>query len=199
TLESDLVEDWMLVHELFHIGSPSYGAKSGWFDEGLATYFEPLIRARAGLTTDAEVWREMASEMHRGLAALTEYGLAKGESRDDIYWGGGLFCFLADVEIRRRTQGKVGLEDGLRAVLRQGGNSSEVWEFDETLKAMDEGMGAPVLEELAARHVSKGAPVDLPKLFKELGVVRSAGATAVRFDDKAPLAATRHAIDRGRP
>jgi hypothetical protein len=210
TREEDLVEDWMLVHELFHIGSPSYGAKSGWFDEGLATYFEPLIRARAGLTTEAEVWREMASEMPRGLAALTEYGLAKGESRDDTYWGGGLFCFLADVEMRRRTQGKLGLEDGLRAVLREGGNSSEVWGFEETLKAMDAGMGAPVLEELAARHVSKGAPVELERLMRELGVVtrKSASGEAsggggakppVRFDDTAPLAAIRKAIVRGKP
>lgn len=209
TLERDLVDDWMLVHELFHIGTPSYGAKSGWFDEGLATYFEPLIRARAGLTTESKVWEEFASEMPRGLDALTKTGLSAGESRDDIYWGGGLFCFLADVEARRRSQGAKGLEDGLRAVLRAGGNSSEVWSIDETLKAMDQGIGAPVLEELAARHLSKGTPVDFERLLRELGVAKAktkAGSgprrqteLRVRFDETAPLAAVRRAIVRGKP
>jgi predicted metalloprotease with PDZ domain len=199
TLERDLTDDWMLVHELFHVGTPSYGAKSGWFDEGLATYFEPLIRARAGLTTESKVWEEWASEMQRGLEALTKSGLAAGESRDDIYWGGGLFCLLADVEARRRSQSAKGLEDGLRAVLRAGGNSSEVWSLDETLRAMDQGIGAPVLEELASRHLSKGTAVDLQRLFAELGVVKTKAKPGVRFDETAPLAAVRRAIVRGKP
>jgi hypothetical protein len=207
TTESDLGDDWMLVHELFHVGTPSYGARSGWFDEGLATYFEPLVRARAGLGNERKIWQEFATEMPRGLDALTGRGLGAGESRDDIYWGGGLFCLLADVEARKRTNGKKGLEDGLRAVLRAGGNSSVVWSLDDTLKAMDAGIGEPVLRELAKRHVAKGAPVDLGRLFQELGVVpagaklpqaHSPGPKRVRFDETAPLAAVRRSILTGR-
>jgi predicted metalloprotease with PDZ domain len=207
TTERDLATDWMLTHELFHVGTPSYGAKSGWFDEGLATYFEPLIRARAGIHTEQAVWEEFASEMPRGLHALTKIGLSKGDARDDIYWGGGLFCLLADVEARRRTGGKLGLEDGLRAVLRAGGNSSVVWSLEETLAAMDQAIGEPVLGELAKRHLEGGAPVDFEKLLRELGVIvpRSAPGPggkprrAVGFDEKAPLAAVRRAIVRGKP
>jgi hypothetical protein len=205
TTERDLATDWMLTHELFHVGTPSYGAKSGWFDEGLATYFEPLIRARAGIHTEQAVWEELASEMPRGLHAMTKIGLSKGESRDDIYWGGGLFCLLADVEARRRTGGKVGLEDGLRAVLRAGGNSSVVWSLEDTLAAMDEAIGEPVLGELAKRHMEGGSPVDFDELLRALGVVvppRGPGGKARRgltFDEAAPLAAVRHAIVRGKP
>ena len=197
TTERDLLDDWMLVHELFHVGTPSYGAKSGWFDEGLATYFEPLIRARAGLYEEKKLWREFASEMPRGLEAFTHIGLASGKSRDDIYWGGGLFCLLADVEARKRTNGERGLEDGLRAVLREGGNSSEVWGLEETFAAIDRGIGAPVLAELAERHVAKGTPVDLPRLFLELGVA-GAPKGGLRLDEKAPLAAVRRALVSGR-
>jgi hypothetical protein len=207
TTERDLAEDWMLTHEIFHVGTPSYGAKSGWFDEGLATYFEPLIRARAGLHTEQAVWEEFASEMPRGLEALTKTGLAKGTTRDDIYWGGGLFCLLADVEARRRTEGRKGLEDGLRAVLRAGGNSSVVWALDETLRAMDQGISVPVLAELAKRHVDAGAPVDFEALLRELGVVvtkpgrgaRPGSRASVGLDESAPLATVRRAIVRGKP
>ena len=143
------------------------------------------------------MWEEFASEMPRGLRALTEVGLSKGETRDDIYWGGGLFCLLADIEARRRTAGKTGLEDGLRAVLRAGGNSSVVWALDETLQAMDQAIGEPVLGELAKRHMAGGAPVDFEKLLRELGVVKT--RRGIAFDDKAPLAAVRHSIVRGKP
>jgi predicted metalloprotease with PDZ domain len=195
TTERDLADDWVLVHELFHVGTPSYGAQSGWFDEGLATYFEPLIRLRAGLNTEAKLWQEFAREMPRGLDALTRNGLANGDSRDDVYWGGGLFCLLADVGARQRTAGARGLEDGLRAVLRAGGNSSVVFSLDETFAAIDHGIGVPVLSELAARHMAQGADVDFPALLRDLGV--HASASGVRFDDTAPLAPVRRAIASG--
>ncbi|HEX6766344.1 MAG TPA: hypothetical protein VF103_12720, partial [Polyangiaceae bacterium] len=126
--------------------------------------------------------------------ALTKKGLENGDSRDDIYWGGGLFCFLADVEARRATKGQKGLEDGLRAVLRAGGTSSEVWSVDETFETIDRGIGAPVVRELAKRYVISGAPVDLDGLLRELGVLRA--GTTVRFDDRAPLASVRRAMVR---
>ncbi|HEX6272367.1 MAG TPA: hypothetical protein VFZ53_04985 [Polyangiaceae bacterium] len=195
TTERDLGDDWVLVHEMFHVGTPSYGEKSGWFDEGLATYFEPLIRVRAGLYDEAKLWQEFAREMPRGLDALTKNGLSNGESHDDVYWGGALFCLLADLGARQRTRGVRGLEDGLRAVLRAGGNSSVVFSLDETFAAIDRGIGAPVLSELAARHMAEGAPVDFRALLRDLGV--HATASGVRFEETAPLAAVRTAITRG--
>jgi hypothetical protein len=196
TAERDLGDDWMLVHELFHVGTPSYGDESGWFDEGLATYFEPLIRVRAGLLTEEKLWRELVRDMPRGIDALTRAGLSNGTSRDDIYWGGGLFCLLADIEARRRTGGVRGLEDGLGAVLRAGGNSSVVWSLDDTFAAIDRGIGVPIVAELAARHMTSGAPVDLARLFRELGV-REARGHGIRFDESAPLAPLRRALVRG--
>jgi len=42
-----LYEDWVLIHEMVHLGSP-FVRRSGWMTEGFATYFEPIIRYRAG-------------------------------------------------------------------------------------------------------------------------------------------------------
>jgi len=57
--------DWILVHELFHIGVPSFIGEGKWLDEGLATYYEPIIRARLGALTELEVWSEFARNMPR--------------------------------------------------------------------------------------------------------------------------------------
>ncbi len=63
TRRERLYQDWILVHELFHLGVPSFSGEGKWFDEGLATYFEPIIRARAGWRTEESVWSEFRRAM----------------------------------------------------------------------------------------------------------------------------------------
>ncbi|TMA27646.1 MAG: hypothetical protein E6J88_08165, partial [Deltaproteobacteria bacterium] len=49
--EVDLPEarrSWELVHELVHLGFPSLSRRYLWAEEGLATYVEPIARARVG-------------------------------------------------------------------------------------------------------------------------------------------------------
>src|SRR5690606_3244169 len=46
--ESERRRDWVLVHELFHLGFPTFRGEGRWLGEGLATYYEPVLRARAG-------------------------------------------------------------------------------------------------------------------------------------------------------
>jgi hypothetical protein len=192
TSEPELYRDWVLVHELFHVGSPSFQDEGKWFDEGLATYFEPIIRARAGFVSEHDVWKEFLTYMPRGLAVMTERGLEHGQSYADTYWGGGLFCLLADVEIRRDSVEK-GLEDGVRAVLAQGGVASEVWELSRSLAVADAALPTPVLARLAERHARRGSPVDLPGLFRDLGVSLAPDG-GVRFDESAPLASVRRSL-----
>jgi hypothetical protein len=187
--ESTLADDWVLVHELFHIGVPSFHAEGKWFDEGLATYLEPIIRVRAGLLDPLRAWREFALEMPRAARALTHEGL---EHTGDIYWGGAIYCLLADIEARRASNGRLGLEDGVRNVLRAGGNASDVWALERTLRLADEVYPQPVLVPLWQRYGQKGAPLELAAVFEALGVVRA--ASGVTLSDTAPLAWVRHAI-----
>jgi predicted metalloprotease with PDZ domain len=187
-----LYEDWILVHELFHLGVPSYQNEGKWFDEGLATYFEPIIRVRAGYKREQDVWSEFAHEMPRGLRAVNEYGLERAQSFDDIYWGGAIVLLLADIEIRKRTDGARGIEDGLRGVLEAGGTANQVWTLDRTLKLADQHCGGDTLQAMAKRHATRGSRVDLDAVFRELGVeVKPDG---VVLHDDAPLAKIRHAL-----
>jgi hypothetical protein len=196
TTEPELYRDWVLVHELFHVGSPSFQDEGKWFDEGLATYYEPIIRARAGFLPEHAVWKEFLTAMPRGLPAMTERGLESAQSYGDTYWGGALFCLLADVEVRRLSAGKLGLEAGVRAVLANGGIASEVWTLARSLSVADGALGAPALAKLAERHARRGSPVDLPGLFRDLGVSLAPDGS-VRFDDTAPLAFVRRSLISG--
>jgi predicted metalloprotease with PDZ domain len=184
-----------LIHELFHLGVPSFYEEGKWFDEGLATYFEPILRARAGMLSELELWREFARGLPLGLHALTRDGLERARGYRGLYWGGALYCLLADIAIRRDSGGRLGLEDGLRRVHSAGGHASEVWPLRRTLETADLAFTRPVLEPLARRHAQQPSPVDLEAIFDELGVVMD--GHAVRLDDEAPLAWVRRALLRG--
>lgn len=187
-----LYGDWVLVHELFHTGSPSYVGEGKWFDEGLATYYEPLIRARAGWLGERRIWTEFANAMPQGLPALAAKGLESAKSYRGIYWGGAIMVMLADLRIRQATGGRLGLEDGMRAVLAAGGDATEVWGLEHTLQTADHAVGMHVLEQLAADHARRADPVALDKVLAKLGVIRH--GHNVELDNSAPLARIRHAM-----
>src|SRR5262249_39807979 len=60
TTRADFRADWVLVHEMIHTALPDLLGPQHWLEEGLATYVEPLARARAGLVAPSDVWRDWA-------------------------------------------------------------------------------------------------------------------------------------------
>jgi predicted metalloprotease with PDZ domain len=193
--ERDLNRDWMLTHEMVHLALPNLDYRHRWLEEGIATYVEPIARARKGALAAEEVWRGFMEGMPQGLPGEGDRGLDRTHTWGRTYWGGALFCLLADVAIRERTQGERSLDDALKAVLAAGGSISTRWSLEQTLDAADRGVGAPVLRELYARLGSRPTSPDLDRLWKRLGLVVRAGR--VDFDEDAPLAALRRAITRG--
>jgi hypothetical protein len=187
-----LYADWILVHELFHLGFPSFYEEGKWLDEGLATYYEPIIRVRAGMYSERELWTEMAKSLPQGLEAYTEQGLEMADDFRGVYWGGALACFEADVAARRHRLDR-GLEVGLRALREAGGVASEVWDLKDAIATIDRALGRPTLGPVAEKHAARGSAFDLAALLRELGVrLRPDGSVELR--DDAPLANVRRAI-----
>ena len=194
TTAADLRESWVLVHEMVHLAFPSMTGHE-WIEEGLATYVEPLARARAGLISPDEIWRWLLWGVPEGVDAVRSRGLDGSSGWAATYWGGAAFCFLADVEIRERTGNRKSLDDALRGIVRAGGNVTASWPLGRALETGDRATGVPVLAELYARMRKAGPPVDLAALWKRLGVSSSGGR--IVYDDAAPLAAIRKAISTG--
>jgi len=121
-----------------------------------------------------------------------DQGLDHTHTWGRTYWGGALFCLLADVRIHERTRNHKGLEDALRAINRGGGNISEDWDIQKALALGDKATGATVLRDLYKEMRDKPAPVDLEQLWTKLGIAMKDGTVA--FNDKAPEASIRRAI-----
>jgi hypothetical protein len=187
---ADVAGDWVLAHELTHLGFPDVSDAPTWIEEGLATYLEPMARAQAGLIAEEVVWREMMEGLPRGLEGEGGLDSARGYGR--IYWGGALYWMLCDLELRERTANARGLRDVLRAVLADGGDASASWSLERTLDALERAAGHPVFRQRLKRMASEPAREDLAELWRRLGVLRR--PEGVAFDDQAPLAAIRRSL-----
>ena len=162
-----LARDWIMTHEMVHLSFPSVFKQHHWIEEGLATYVEPVARARAGELTPEKVWGDMARDMPQGLPEAGDRGLDYTHTWGRTYWGGALFCLLADVEIRKRTGNTMGLEHALRAILQECGRDSADYELAGVLAVGDHAVGVPVLQELYEKMKAAPVPVDLEKLWKD--------------------------------
>jgi hypothetical protein len=137
----------------------------------------------------------VARDLPQGLPEPGDRGLDFTHTWGRTYWGVALFCFLADIEIHRRTANRKGLGDALRGVLNAGGNITVEWDLERALKAGDAATGASVLQELYAAMRSQPHPVDLDDLWKQLGIERHGNTVFLKKD--APLSAARNAIMAG--
>jgi hypothetical protein len=183
-----LATDWTMTHELFHIGFPDLDERHLWMQEGLSTYFEPIARARVGDMPAAQVWRELFRDLPQGLPRAEDRGLDRTPTWAATYWGGALFWFMADIEIRERTRNHHSADDALRAILRAGGDGSKRWPIERILQVGDRATGTTVLATLYRKSSRRRLAVDLPALAARLGVIDG------RLDDRAPLAAIRRSI-----
>jgi hypothetical protein len=196
TTQEQLRNDWVLVHEMTHLALPDLGDDHAWLSEGLAVYVEGVARVQAGNRTQSDVWSEEMHSMPRGLPQPGDRGLDHTHTWGRTYWGGAMFCLLADVEIHRRSQNKLGLQDAVRAIAKESGGLRVDWPIERVLKTGDAAVGAPVLEELYAQMKDTPVTPDLMSLWRKLGV--EPDGTSVHLTDDAPLAQVRQSIMQSR-
>ena len=190
---AELARDWILVHEMCHIAMPSLPRRQHWFEEGMASYVEPLARAQTDSLSPRRVWADFVQGMPQGLPKSGDRGLDFTPTWGRTYWGGALFCLLADVRTREATHNTRGLQHALRGMLRHG-NIEQDSAIEPLLQQGDLETGVPVLQTLYSQMKDAPYPVDLDRLWASLGI--RAVADGVEFDYAAPLASVRAAMTR---
>lgn len=192
----DFAEDWMMTHEMIHLAFPSVAERHHWIEEGLSVYVEPIARARAGIISAEDAWKDLVEGVPQGLPQAGDRGLDFTPTWGRTYWGGALFCLLADIEIRQRTGNRQGLQDALRAILRAGGTIENEWTLLRAFEVGDRATGVPVLRELYEKMGAAPFAPDLARLWRELGLEPRGGRMVL--NDRAVLAPIRDAIDPSR-
>jgi hypothetical protein len=182
----------MMTHELVHTAFPDVDEEHHWIEEGIATYVEPIARVQIGDLAAKQIWADMVRDMPKGEPQPFDEGLDHTHTWGRTYWGGALFCLVADVRIRQASRNQKGLEDALRGIRDAGGTIDNHWPLEQAFEVGDKATHAKVLTTLYSEMKDRASAVDLNALWRELGVTVSNGT--VSFDDRAPLASIRRAI-----
>ena len=192
TSQDDLRTDWILTHEFVHTALPSLPDNQHWLEEGIATYVEPIARFQSGFLTKKQVWWGMVDGMPHGEPGSSDRGLDNTHTWGRTYWGGALFCMIADIRIRQQTKNVLGLQDALAAIVHAHGSIEDKWPIERVLAVADKRTGTTVFEDLYTSWRATPVKIDLAGLWSQLGV--SDSPEGVLFDDSAPLANARETI-----
>jgi hypothetical protein len=189
----DLETDWVLIHELIHLAFPRVPDRHHWIEEGLAVYVESIARANVGALTPQEVWGGFIQGMPHGLPRTGDRGLDFTPTWGRTYWGGALFCLLADIDIRKVSGGKMTLRDALRGIINAGFDmTDQVDSLLTVLTVADAATGTLALTALYERMKDSAKAIDLSSLWGDLGI--DTRHQEIQFNERAPLAALRTAI-----
>ncbi len=163
-------EDWVAIHELLHLAHPPILPRVPWLSEGLATYYTEVGRARAGLRSPEQAWAELLAGFARGRAGAAGRTMRAvvdaGDSYMGTYWTGALFALHLDVELRRATDNRHGLDEVLERLAASGPTAT----FGTFGAAVDAVAGRPVFDALLARHLDAPAFAEQDALLQALGV-----------------------------
>jgi hypothetical protein len=138
-----------------------------------------IARVEAGDLSAEEIWTDMVQDMPNGLPKQGDRGLDRTPTWGRTYWGGAMFCLLADIEIRKQTGNTIGLQQALRGIVAAGGTIEQDWPIERIFSVgrqdhRHRGPRRPLCE-----GVMPYAP-DLDALWRDLGVLRARGPDDVR-------------------
>jgi hypothetical protein len=190
--------DWVAVHELSHLFHPYLDDEGSWLAEGLATYYQNVLRARAGLLTPDEAWEQIDYGFARGRGATRpgdDIPLGASGERPNfmrIYWSGTAYWLEVDAELRRTSGNKLDIDEALRRFDDCCLPSYRAWEPAEFVAKLDALIGTDVFRRHFDAYATRRDFPDLKPLYARLGLVRA--GDDITFDDAAPDAPVRRAI-----
>lgn len=200
---ADYLADWTAVHEMAHLLLPHVRPEDAWLSEGVASYYQNVLRARAGMISVQEAWQRMHGSFRRAMRSMPGTTLADATERMyrdgaymRVYWHGAALVLMADQRLRARTQGAQSLDRVLYRLHACCLNGAQVWQANALFDKLDELSATTVFSELYAQHVTAARFPDLTETYDELGLDLNASGETVSLLPNATHSADRDAIMR---
>jgi hypothetical protein len=189
----ELRSDWTAVHELAHLFHPYLGDDGRWLAEGLASYYQNVLRARVGLLDEAEAWRRLDAGFGRGRRESSGLPLDELSRRHRgtmrVYWAGAAYWLEADLALRRDGSSLDDvLEQYARCCLRA---TSEV-RPERFVAQLDAIAGREVFAPLFRRYARSTVFPSLEAAYAALGI--ESNAAALQFSDRGDATRLRRAV-----
>jgi len=201
---AQLRDDWTAIHEFSHFFHPYLGNSGRWLAEGLASYYQNVLRARAGIVSEAYAWEQLDAGFGRGRNAAAGVSLAEisraprqrasgqrgGWPVMRIYWGGAAFWLEADIALHRERG--LGLEQVLAAYSRCCLPEAGRVDPDAFIARLDALSESDVFSRLALRHATSRHFPSLNGSYAALGL--RVDSDRAKLSDEAQSLALRRQI-----
>lgn len=199
----ELQRAWTGYHEAAHLLLPYRGWGDLWFSEGVATYYQHILQARAGVIDETTLWQYLydgfragrADERWQGqaLAAIGSDAGGKGADRR-VYWHGAWFFLTLDVRLRRQSRGELTLDTALSRLNTCCGEAQ--MSVPEMVRRLDRINDVVLFESLYLRTRESVAIPATDSLFASLGIDVVDGR--VHLQEFGPGATLRRGISQAR-
>ena len=190
----ELRADWTAVHEFAHLAHPYLGREGRWLAEGLASYQQNVLRARAGLMTPEQAWQRLDAGIRRGEAVQSDAPIAElgrgGTMR--TYWAGAVYWLEADLALRRAHG--MSLQQALDRYARSCLVGTAQVAPRDFVRALDRAAGVNVFERVYLRHATLRTMPPFEHAYRLLGLSRD--GAGLRFGGDASARALRAQVMR---
>jgi len=102
--------DWTATHEIAHLFHPYLGTRGRWLSEGLASYYQNVLRARAGWLGVDDAVARLRAGFERGRREEATAGttppaasaqMHRQRAYMRVYWSGAAYWLTVDAHLRR--------------------------------------------------------------------------------------------------
>ncbi|GAB4196902.1 MAG: hypothetical protein Tsb002_30560 [Wenzhouxiangellaceae bacterium] len=192
--------DWTATHEFSHLLLPYVSRRDAWLSEGLASYMQNVLRARDGRLSEQQAWSKLNAGFDRGKRGTRRSNSGGNESNRGswrnntmrIYWGGAAIWFLADVELRRRSNGQLSVDTALAGIHNCCMNPGRMWSARDLMAELDRITGEDVFMDLYYRHHDLQHFPDVDSSLSRLGI--KTRSNSIRMNDSMPESKLRQQI-----
>lgn len=199
--EDAFMSDWVLIHELSHLLHPFMRGNGRWLYEGLASYYQNVLRGRGSLLPPRRAWERLHAGFQRGIAgtrtgqtlAAASEAMLRERSFMRVYWSGAAIALLADIELRERSDGVMSLDSVLSDLQRCCLPGDRYWTDRQVIAKLDELSGTDIFQRLYRRYIDSDRFPDLEAAYRKLGL-RPTSDTTLAFAGAGTARALRRAI-----
>jgi hypothetical protein len=181
---SEFAEGWKPTHEFSHLLFPYISRDDAWLSEGLASYYQNMLRARDGRLSETEAWEKLLAGFERGrrdrkrnvTLAEEASGMHRNRSYMRVYWSGAAMLLLADKQLRETSHGQHRLDTALAALADCCmDDPGRVWRGRDIMQKLDELSASNVFMNIYRQYAHSDRFPHVEPDLRSLGVIERGG------------------------
>ncbi|MFT5161814.1 MAG: hypothetical protein ACI9FJ_000380 [Alteromonadaceae bacterium] len=162
-------DDWTAAHELSHMLVPFINRDELWLSEGIASYYQNVARAKAGMISPQKGWSKLLAGFSRGTKAAKKESLSNSSAIMQMYWGGAALYMMADAQLRKQSNNQQSVATVLSQFNRCCRPSITRWSGLKLMLQFDKISGTKIFSRLYYSEAQQRRFPDIMPVLKALG------------------------------